>query len=762
MSDHYKSVVLCILDGWGINPDSQYNAIKQAKTPSWNFFLQNFPHTELLTSGEAVGLPHGQMGNSEVGHMTIGSGRIILQDLLRINQSIKNESLTQHPSLLKLIKDHQKSKKAIHLLGLCSDGGVHSHINHLLFLAKYLSENELKVRLHLFLDGRDVTPSSAAEYLNQIDNLTTSSRNIEIASISGRFYAMDRDNRWERTELAYKAIAEASAPKFSNWQKYLEHQYKNNISDEFAIPGIMENYHGIEENDSILFFNFRSDRIRQLAKSILFSKFDHFKSKALKLKHKIGMTHYSNELSKTLTVLFPEQKITNNLGEILSLNNKRQLRLAETEKYAHVTFFFNGGMEENYPGEDRILVPSPNVRTYDLQPEMSSHQVTDELVKAIKSGKYDLIVVNYANADMVGHSGKMDAAIKAVEAIDHCLEKIYQATKETESLLLISSDHGNIESMFNQENNTYHTSHTTNPVPLIIIANELFQKKLSLPKGDLSDIAPTILDAMNINKPNEMTGKSMLAKEDNKTASFFENVMSILWALLIALLIRTIIFEPYSIPSGSMKPNFLVGDYLFVSKFQYGLSNTSILFEPNLIKKRILEFKQPERGEVIVFKPEHKHYNGLSDRILGINYIKRLIGLPGDEIQVKEGIVYINGKMLERKRAGTFTDTDGSVLKKYIETMPNGVSYEILEESDDNPWDNTGIYKVPAGHYFFMGDNRDHSIDSRFTSGPIGFVPYDKLVGRAEMIVFSNKESIINISRFPFSFIPGRFFIMVK
>ena len=764
MSDNYKPIVLCILDGWGISkdPNPQYDAIRQANTPCWDFLLKNFPHTELLTSGEAVGLPDGQMGNSEVGHMTIGSGRIILQDLLRINQSISNGTLIEHPDLQKLVKDHQKSGKSVHLLGLCSDGGVHSHIDHMIFIAKFLSQNNVQVKLHLFLDGRDVAPSSANIFLKQIDALLLESSNVKIATISGRFYAMDRDNRWDRSEMAYRAIAEANGNKISNWQDYLEVQYKNNISDEFVVPAAMSGYQGIEENDSLLFTNFRSDRIRQLAKSLLFSKFSYFKRKLTKLKHKIGMTHYSSELNKVLVALFPEQNIDNNLGKIISLSHKKQLRISETEKYAHVTFFFNGGMEENYPGEDRILVPSPNVHTYDLQPEMSSSLVTEELVKAIGSEKYDLIIVNYANTDMVGHSGKMDAAIKAVEAIDNCLEKIYQAIKQTNGMLMITADHGNVENMFDQMGGTPHTSHTTNPVPLVLVANDFAQSKVNLDKGNLSDIAPSILEAMNISKPQEMTGKSLLKGKQMKTQSKLENFMSIIWAILIALLIRTVIFEPYSIPSGSMKPNFLVGDYLFVSKYQYGISNTSILFEPNLIKDRVLEFNQPERGEVIVFKPTHDHYASFMDRVFGINYIKRLIGLPGDEIQVKEGILYINGKMVDRKEAGTFTDTDGSVLKRYVETLPNNASYYVLEKSDDNPWDNTGVYKVPAGHYFFMGDNRDHSIDSRFMNGPIGFVPHDKLVGRAEMVIFSNPESIINITKFPFNFNPTRFFVKVK
>lgn len=512
MTEKYKPIVLCILDGWGINkdPNSKYNAIKQARTPCWDFLLDNFPHTELFTSGEDVGLPHGQMGNSEVGHMTIGSGRVIFQDLLRINQSINNSSLEDHPTLKQLIQDHQRNNKSVHLLGLCSNGGVHSHIDHIIYLSKLLSKNNIQVRLHLFLDGRDAPPSSAPTFLKQIEEL--SNKNIKISTISGRFYAMDRDSRWERCELAYKAIAEGVGNKISNWKDYLDSQYQNNIYDEFIVPAAMDDYQGIEENDSLIFTNFRSDRIRQLAQSLLLPKFSKFSKKNINLSHQIGMTDYSTELSKTLKSLFSEQIIENNLGQLVSSNNKKQLRIAETEKYAHVTFFFNGGREENYPGEDRILVPSPNVHTYDLQPEMSAYLVTKELTKAIKSDQYDLIIVNYANTDMVGHSGKMDAAIKAVETIDSCLNEIYKTIKQTDGMLMITSDHGNVEQMFNPKDKVPHTSHTTNPVPLVMVANDLNKNKVSINKGNLSDIAPSILKAMNITKPIEMTGTPLFTR----------------------------------------------------------------------------------------------------------------------------------------------------------------------------------------------------------------------------------------------------------
>lgn len=504
MINNYKTVVLCILDGWGIADPKhdKYNAIKQANAPYWNYLLNNFPNSKLYTSGTAVGLPEGQMGNSEVGHMTIGSGRVIYQDLVRINKSIENGSLEKESIIQNLIKKHQNLNSSVHLLGLCSDGGVHSHIIHMIYLAKLLAANNIVVKLHLFLDGRDVAPRSASIYLKQIDELIKQHNNIEIATISGRFYAMDRDNRTERTNLCLNAIKASLGIKINNFHEYIQAQYAKDISDEFITPATCINYSGIQTGDSILFTNFRSDRIRQLAEALI--------NDYSELEYKIGMTNYSKELSKKLEVLFAEQEINNSLGEIISAADKKQLRMAETEKYAHVTFFFNAGSEEQYIGEDRILIPSPKVQTYDLLPEMSSTKLTDELVKAIENGKYDLIIVNYANADMVGHSGDFEAAKKAVEAIDICLKRIHYAIEKSNSILVISADHGNIEYMFDEKNDIAYTSHTLNPVPFILIANDLEKNRISLRDGNLSDIAPTILKIMNIKQPNVMTGSSLI------------------------------------------------------------------------------------------------------------------------------------------------------------------------------------------------------------------------------------------------------------
>ena len=497
-------LLLCILDGFGIgkHEDKEYDSVKAANTPCLDYFLKNFPHTELQTSGKEVGLPEGQMGNSEVGHLTIGSGRIILQDLPRINQSISNGDLEYHPLLKKILELHRLKGKTIHLLGLCSDGGVHSHIDHLTFLAGLLAKEKINISLHLFLDGRDTVPNSASIYLNKIKKLCEEYSNIKVATIAGRFYAMDRDNRWERTELAYQTIANGLGNKFNNPQDYLNVQYQNKILDEFVIPAASENYKGIEEGDSLIFTNFRSDRIRQIAKALL--------KESKKLSYKIGMTPYSKALDMQLEYLFPEIHISNTLGEIIALEEKKQLRIAETEKYAHITFFFNGGREENYLNEDRILIPSPNVTTYDLKPEMSANELTEELIQAMNNKSYDLIVINYANGDMVGHSGKMEATVKAIETLDKCLNKIYLEIQKNDGVLIITADHGNAEYMFNKETNLPHTSHTLNPVPFILIGNEFFKSNIKLDKGNLSDIAPTILKIMNITKPVEMTGKSLI------------------------------------------------------------------------------------------------------------------------------------------------------------------------------------------------------------------------------------------------------------
>ncbi len=487
-----KPILLCVLDGWGIgDEDDANNAIARAKTPNYRRFLKDYPNSQLETSGLAVGLPVGQMGNSEVGHMTLGAGRVIFQDLPRINNAIADGSLEKNLKLQKLIADLKTSKKACHLLGLLSDGGVHSHIDHIIFLAEVLAKNGVKVFLHAFLDGRDVAQKSALIYLERCEN-------IKIATISGRYYAMDRDKNWDRIELTTKAIISAEGEKFSDAILAVENSYAKNITDEFIKPCVIGNYHGIQDGDALIFANFRADRARQISEK-LFAE--------TKFSHALAATEYSEKLNKFYEILFPAVEIKNSLPEILEARQLTQLRIAETEKYAHVTFFFSCGREKEFIGEERILVKSPGVTTYDLKPEMSAIEVGEKLRAAIESEKFDFIIVNYANPDMVGHSGMLDASIKACEAIDAELGMLEKIILKKNGLMLITADHGNVECMID-ENNLPHTSHTTNPVPLILIGKNVTALKLK--NGALSDIAPTFLDLMQIEKPQEMEGTSLI------------------------------------------------------------------------------------------------------------------------------------------------------------------------------------------------------------------------------------------------------------
>jgi 2,3-bisphosphoglycerate-independent phosphoglycerate mutase len=501
-----KPILLCILDGWGIaSKSSKDNAIALANTPNYNQILANYPNSQLGTSGLDVGLPEGQMGNSEVGHTCIGSGRIIFQDLPRINNAIADGSLEQNQNLQNLISACQKSNNVCHLLGLLSDGGVHSHQDHIIALAKILAKNKVNVKLHCFLDGRDVAQKSAKIYLqNLLDetkNYGQNSGQIEIATISGRYYAMDRDKNWSRIELAYQAIAKGSAAKFSDPILAVENSYQNNINDEFVLPTVAANYQGMQDGDALLVANFRADRIRQISEVLL------CEDKKVNFSSAVSMAEYSDKLNKYFAVLFPTIEIKNSLGEIFSDLGLKQLRIAETEKYAHVTFFFSGGQEKEFKGEDRILVQSPAVATYDLLPEMSCVQVGEKLLAAIKSNQYDLIVVNYANPDMVGHSGIIEASIKACEAIDGQLGMLRDAILQQDGIMIISADHGNIEDMVDDSGNP-HTAHTTNPVPFILIGNDV--KNIRLNNGRLCDIAPTILDLMHIKQPSQMTGRNLI------------------------------------------------------------------------------------------------------------------------------------------------------------------------------------------------------------------------------------------------------------
>jgi 2,3-bisphosphoglycerate-independent phosphoglycerate mutase len=508
-----STIVLCVLDGWGVAPENTEireldNAIKDANPPFYNSLLQKFPHSKLATSGEAVGLPDGQMGNSEVGHMTIGSGRIIYQDLLKINKAISSGEIDKNPNLQKLIVSLQNNKKTCHIIGLASDGGVHSHIEHLIFIAKFVADHNIKVRLHLITDGRDTAPKISEKFIKQIAAIDSDL--VSVATISGRYYAMDRDKRYERTKKYYDAIVCGANKTFNNPIDVISKSYEAGVSDEFILPQSANNYWGMEDGDAFIITNFRSDRVKQLSLSLSDPNFTDFdRSKRVEFSAALTMTEYSDQISKLTNAIFPAQIIKNTLSESLSSHGLSQLRIAETEKYAHVTSFFNAGIEAPLNGEDRILIDSPQVATYDLKPEMSSEELTNKLEESILGGKYDFILVNFANTDMVGHTGDYHAAVKAVQAVDRCLERIYSAVMKKKGVLIVTADHGNAEQMYDKKNLTIHTSHTTYPVPFILVGLD----NVRVRDGNLSDIAPTILTLLNIDIPQEMTGKSLIIEK---------------------------------------------------------------------------------------------------------------------------------------------------------------------------------------------------------------------------------------------------------
>lgn len=501
-----KSVVLCILDGWGHREDGQDNAIAQTHTPNWDSIVATSPHTVLEASELNVGLPEGQMGNSEVGHMNIGGGRIILQDLPRIDTAIMNHSLGELPPLKEFIRTLKVSQGTCHLLGLLSSGGVHSHERHIKALAAILSAHDIPVAIHAFLDGRDTPPTSAETFLHSLLDFIARHPGVELATLGGRYYGMDRDRRWDRIEKAYKVMVTA-IPHADNALGYLQKEYTEGKTDEFIPPIALGSYGGMKEGDGLLMANFRSDRARQILEALLDPEFQGFpRPHPLQFASVLGMTEYAETFSPWMETLFPPLTIEESLGEVLAHHGLHQLRIAETEKYAHVTFFFNGGREGIFPGEDRILVPSPSVATYDLKPEMSADEVTNQLEKAIRSQKYAFIVVNYANADMVGHTGNFKAACRAVETLDLCLGRLEKAVKEANACLLITADHGNIEKMYDDTAHSPHTAHTLNQVPFVMVNGP----QQNLHPGKLSDIAPTILELLNLPQPTQMTGTSLL------------------------------------------------------------------------------------------------------------------------------------------------------------------------------------------------------------------------------------------------------------
>jgi len=503
----YRPVVLAILDGFGENPDSSDNAVALANTPNIDALKSQFPHTFLNTSGLAVGLPEGQMGNSEVGHMNIGSGRVVMQDLPRIDAAIADGSLANNPKLLEFVEKLKASGGVCHIMGLLSDGGVHSHQNHIAGLAKIISASGIKVLIHAFTDGRDTPPQSALQY---IADFKKEFPQAQFASVSGRYYAMDRDKRWDRVSMACDNMALASGKNYPNIEAAVQQSYQDGKNDEFVLPASIGDYAGMQDGDGLIMANFRADRAREILEVMLKPDFSGFgRKKIVNFAAAIGTSEYSTDLNNYIETLFAPEELKNILAEVLANNNKTQLHISETEKYAHVTFFFNGGKEENYPGEERILIPSPGVATYDLQPEMSAFIVTDKLVEAIENDKFDFIVVNFANCDMVGHTGDLQAASKAVEAVDQSVGRLWQAVQAKAGVLLITADHGNAEQMYDHDTKQPHTAHTLNLVPFIVAAKDFAGKKLNVEQGKLADIAPTILNLMQIAKPAEMSGNTI-------------------------------------------------------------------------------------------------------------------------------------------------------------------------------------------------------------------------------------------------------------
>jgi 2,3-bisphosphoglycerate-independent phosphoglycerate mutase len=501
-----RPVMLVILDGFGWREDVADNAVRQAKTPTFDRLWGTGPHGFLHTSGADVGLPQGQMGNSEVGHLNIGAGRVVMQDLPRIGGAIARGEIKGAPALVDLIKALKQSGGTCHLIGLVSPGGVHSHQDHAAALAKILTEAGVPSLMHAITDGRDTPPQSAAEYLDRL--LAALPPSVPVATVCGRYYAMDRDKRWERVAKAYNAIVEADGPRFADARAVVADAYANKKYDEFVEPAVVGDYRGMRDGDGVLCFNFRADRVREILGAMLEPDFSGFaRKRVVRLAATVGMTQYSDELDTLMAAIFPSQTLKNILGEVVADAGRTQLRMAETEKYPHVTYFLNGGREEPYRGEDRIMVPSPKVATYDLQPEMSAPELTDKAVAAISSGKYDLIVLNYANPDMVGHTGNLAAAIKAVETVDAGLGRIAEAIQKADGALLVTADHGNCEMMRDPDTGGPHTAHTTNPVPLVLLGA---RNRALVAEGRLADLAPTLLELMGLPKPKEMTGASLL------------------------------------------------------------------------------------------------------------------------------------------------------------------------------------------------------------------------------------------------------------
>ena len=505
-----RPVLLCILDGWGHRTDLSNNAILGARTPNFDRLVATRPQGLIDASETFVGLPKGQMGNSEVGHMNLGAGRVAVPDLPRIDNAIEDGSLARSPTLAGTIERLKQSGAALHLMGLASPGGVHAHQDHLVFLANLVAGQGVPVWIHAFLDGRDMPPRSALECLDHIEAGLKPGLPIRFATVTGRFYAMDRDKRWERVTLAYDAMVDAKGERAMAPKEAVDKAYAAKLDDEFVLPTVIDGYAGMKDGDGLLMFNYRSDRAREILTALLDPRFDGFnRNRVVAFGTAVGMVEYSAALNPFLKTLFPPEIIKMGLGETVSRAGLKQLRIAETEKYAHVTFFFNGGEERVFEGEERILVPSPKVKTYDMKPEMSAPEVTEKLVEAIGSGKFDLIVVNYANTDMVGHTGDLSAATRAVEAVDGCLGRLMQAIQAAGGVMFVTADHGNAEQMYDEQSHQKHTQHTLNRVPALLFNAPASVH--SLTDGKLADVAPTMLALMGVPQPVEMTGRSMLS-----------------------------------------------------------------------------------------------------------------------------------------------------------------------------------------------------------------------------------------------------------
>jgi len=507
----HKKVILIILDGWGETQNPNVSALYKAKTPFFDSLIENYPNSSLRTDGLHVGLPEGQMGNSEVGHMNLGAGRIVYQDFVKINNAVADGSIAKEKPLVDAFNYAKENNKKVHFLGLLSNGGVHSHMNHIKGLIKAANEFGLEqVYLHAFTDGRDVDPKSGKGFIKDIIQYMGKTTG-KLATICGRYYAMDRDQRWERIKLSYDAMVNGIGEKSNDGVKSMQTSYDNGVTDEFVKPIVMIDemqnpVATIEKDDVVVFFNFRTDRGRQLTRALTQENFQEFNMHTIPL-HYVTMTNYNNSF-KNISVIYPKENLDHTLGEVLEKNHKKQIRIAETEKYPHVTFFFSGGREEEFDGEKRLLCPSPKVATYDLQPEMSAKDIQDAIIPELEKQEADFICLNFANTDMVGHTGIMEAAVKAAEAVDNCLRHVIHAALSNNYSSIIIADHGNSETMIN-EDGTPNTAHTTNPVPIILVEKN---KENNIKNGVLGDIAPTILDLMEIKQPKEMTRQSLLVK----------------------------------------------------------------------------------------------------------------------------------------------------------------------------------------------------------------------------------------------------------